>query len=179
MSAALLDLGADVSGLDRSGAMIEIARRSLPDTDLRVHDLADPLPWNESAFDAVVASLVLHYLPDWSGPLAEFRRLLAPRGRLLISVNHPSAFPIVHPDLEYFAVTEYTEDYEFAGISVDLTFFHRPLSAMAESFAGAGFRIVGIHEPPADPEAPAEKLPPGMKPGERFMGFLFFELEVI
>jgi len=59
-------------------------------------------------------------------------------GRLLVSVSHRGEFPIVHPDLEYFGITEYTEDYDFVGMSLDLTFFHRPLSAMAESFAGVG-----------------------------------------
>ncbi len=178
-TAALTQRGADVSGFDLSAAMIEIARRNLPETDLRLHDLADPLPWDDATFDTVVASLVLHYLPDWTGPLSELHRVLTSGGRLLVSVNHPGAFPIVYPDLEYFGITEYTEDYDFAGTSVDLTFFHRPLSAMSASFAGAGFRIVGIHEPPADPQTPAEKLPPGMQPGEQFMGFLFFDLEAL
>jgi SAM-dependent methyltransferase len=176
-SVALIERGADVSGFDLSAAMIEIARRSLPETDLRVHDLAQPLPWKDATFDTVVASLVLHYLEDWSGPMTEIHRVLAPGGRLLASVNHPGAFPIVHRDLEYFGITEYTEDYDFAGTIVDLTFFHRPLSAMAESFVDAGFRIAGIHEPPADPDTPADVLPPGLRPGDRFMGFLFFDLE--
>lgn len=30
-------------------------------------DLRDPLPFDDGAFDDVVASLVLHYLEDW-GP---------------------------------------------------------------------------------------------------------------
>jgi SAM-dependent methyltransferase len=176
---ALTGRGADVSGFDLSAAMIEFARGRLPAADLQVHDLAEPLPWQDATFDTVVASLVLHYLEDWSGPLAEVHRVLAPGGRLLVSVNHPGAFPIVHPGLEYFGITEYTEDYDFAGTSVDLTFFHRPLSAMAESFAGSGFRIVGMHEPPADPDTPEDVLPPGLRPGERFMGFLFFDLEAL
>ncbi len=176
-SIALTERGARVSGFDVSAAMIEIARRNLPEADLRVHDLAVPLPWDDDTFDVVVASLVLHYLHDWSGPLAELHRVLTSSGRLLVSVNHPGAFPIVHPDLEYFGVTEYTEDYDFAGTSVDLTFFHRPLGAMAQSFAEAGFRIIGIHEPPAHPDTPAELLPPGLEPAGQFIGFLFFDLE--
>lgn len=176
---ALTQRGAEVTGFDLSAAMIEIARRSLPEADLRVHDLAEPLPWGAATFDTVVASLVLHYLPDWSGPLSEIHRVLTPGGRLVVSVNHPGAFPIVYPDLEYFGITEYTEDYDFAGTSVDLTFFHRPLSRMTESFAEAGFRIVGIHEPPADPDTPADVLPDGLQPGESFIGFLFFELEAL
>ncbi|MGA8258228.1 MAG: class I SAM-dependent methyltransferase [Nocardioides sp.] len=176
---ALTERGADVSGFDVSAAMIGIARRRLPGADLQVHDLGKPLPWEDATFNTVVASLVLHYLRDWTGPLRECHRVLKPNGRLLISVNHPGAFPIVHPDLEYFGITEYTEDYELGGISVDLTFFHRPLSAMAESFAAAGFRIVGIHEPPAAPDTPEDVLPPGLRAGERFLGFLFFDLEVL
>lgn len=103
---ALLERGALVSGFDLSRAMIEIARRDVPQADLRVHDLATALPWDDGDFDTVVASLVLHYLEDWSGPLNELRRALKPNGRLLASVNHPAAFPIVHPDLEYFATTQ-------------------------------------------------------------------------
>ena len=83
----------------------------------------------------------------------------------------------MHPDLEYFAITEYAEDYDFAGTTVDLTFFHRPLSAMAQSFAEAGFRIIGIHEPTAHPDTPVEPLPPGFEPAGQFIGFLFFDLE--
>lgn len=176
---ALIERGAHVSGFDLSPAMIEIARSNLPETDLRVHDLAEPLPWDDDTFDIAVASLVLHYLQEWSSALAELHRALTPGGRLLVSVNHPGAFPIVHPDLEYFGITKYTEDYDFDGTSVDLTFFHRPLGAMAESFADADFRIVGIHEPPADPRTPAEVLPPGLQPGQQFIGFLFFDLEAL
>ncbi len=79
-------------------------------TDLRVADLARPLPYAAGAFDDVVASLVLHYLRDWAGPLAEIRRVLRPGGRLLVSVNHPVIFPVVYPEADYFFVTEYTED---------------------------------------------------------------------
>ena len=49
--------------------MLEIARRRLGgDVDLRVADLAGPLPYPDGAFDDVVASLVLHYLEDWGRP---------------------------------------------------------------------------------------------------------------
>lgn len=176
-SIALTEGGALVSGFDISAAMVEIARHDLAEADLRVHDLADPLPWDDDQFDVVVASLVLHYLHDWTRPLAELHRVLDAGGRLLVSVNHPGAFPIVHPDLEYFAITENAEDYDFSGTTVELTFFHRPLSAMAQAFAGAGFQIRGIHEPAAHPDTPLELLPQGLEPAGQFIGFLFFDLE--
>ena len=58
---------------------------------LHVADLSQPLPFADGAFDDVVASLVLHYLQDWTAPLAELRRVLKPGGRLILSVNTPSS----------------------------------------------------------------------------------------
>src|SRR5882757_8620929 len=44
--AALRERGAVVSGIDMSSGMLEVARRRLgADADLRVADLADPLPY--------------------------------------------------------------------------------------------------------------------------------------
>ena len=88
--AALRDRGAIVTGLDKSAGMLELARRRLGDgADLRVADLGRPLPFPDGAFDDVIASLVLHYLEDWTAPLAELRRVLRPGGRLIASVDHP------------------------------------------------------------------------------------------
>ena len=70
--------------------MLELARRRLgPDTDLHLVDLADPLPFPDSSLDDVIEALVLHYLEDWTGPLAELRRVLEPGGRLM----RPSTIP--------------------------------------------------------------------------------------
>lgn len=180
LSAALRDRGAVVSGIDASAAMLELARRRLgEDADLRVADLGEPLPFADAEFDDVVASLVLHYLQDWSGALAELRRVLRPGGRLMVSVNHPVGYAIVYPDADYFAVAQYSEDYVMDGQTVWLTFWHRPLHAMTDAFTAAGFRIVTVSEPPPAPDTPRELLPPGMEEGTSFMCFLFFVLEAV
>jgi SAM-dependent methyltransferase len=176
LMASLRAKGAVVAGFDVSTAMIDLARRKLgADTELRVADLSDPLPYADAGFDDVFCSLALHYLEDWSGPLSEFRRVLKPGGRVFISVNHPAAYAIQYPEGDYFGVTRYTEDYEFDGQTVYLTFWHRPLHAMADAFAAAGFRIAGISEPPVAPDTPSDLIPPGFE-GKSFMGFLFFVL---
>ena len=176
---SMRDAGAAVSGFDVSAAMVDLARERLGDAvDLRVHDLQDPLPYADAEFDDVICSLVLHYLEDWSGPLSELRRVLKPGGRLLVTVNHPAAYAVVYPDADYFAVTQYTEDYLFDGREVFLTFWHRPLHAMSDSFARAGFRISVISEPPLAADTPPELRPPGFE-GEAFICFLFFVLEAI
>ncbi|WP_377641342.1 class I SAM-dependent methyltransferase [Oryzobacter terrae] len=179
LTESLRDRGALVTGVDVSAAMVDLARERLgDDADLRVADLAAPLPFPDASFDDVVASLVLHYLEDWSGPLAELRRVLRPGGRLLLCVNHPAAYAIVYPEADYFAVTRYSEDYVFDGQTVWLTFWHRPLHTMADSFSAAGFRISTISEPPPAPDTPPELLPPGLE-HESFMCFLFFALEAV
>ena len=104
--------------------------------------------------------------------------MLRPGGRLFVSVNHPSAYKIVYPEADYFAVTRYSEDYVFDGQSAILTFWHRPLHAMAEAFAAAGFLMVTISEPPPAANTPKELLPPDFE-GRSFMCFLFFVLEAV
>jgi SAM-dependent methyltransferase len=180
LSAALQDRGAVVSGFDVSAGMVDLARQRLgEDADLQVADLGAPLPYADGEFDDVVASLVLHYLEDWSGPLAELRRVLKPGGRLMVSVNHPTAYAVVYPDADYFEVTRYSEDHDMGDRIVWLTYWHRPLHAMTDAFTAAGFRITGISEPPPAPDTPAEVLPPGLKDSGSFICFLFFALEAV
>lgn len=67
--ADLRDRGATVTGVDASAGMLEQARARLgAGADLRVADLAEPLPFDDDTFDDVIASQVLHYLRDWGRP---------------------------------------------------------------------------------------------------------------
>ncbi len=178
IAADLLDRGAEVSGFDASPAMVALARERLgPDVPVLVADLTETLPYATGEFDDVVAALVLHYLEDWSGSLAELHRVLRPGGRLVLAVNHPVIRPVVYPDEDYFAVTPYTEDYTFDGQTVDLTFWHRPLHAMSDAFGDAGFTIKVISEPPVAPDTPPGLLPPDLGARRSFLCFLFFVLE--
>ncbi|WP_432894450.1 class I SAM-dependent methyltransferase [Kribbella sp. CA-245084] len=178
LSAALRDKGAIMSGFDQSAEMIQLARRRLgEDADLIVGDLADPLPYADAAFDDVVASLVLHYLEDWTKPLAELHRVLKPGGRLIMSVNHPIVYTALNPDADYFDGTAFSYDAEHAGRTIVYTNWHRPLQAMSDAFTEAGFRISVISEPPIAPDTPSEILPDHLKDITRFLSFIFFTLE--
>lgn len=178
LSAGLRAKGATVVGFDSSPAMIQLARERLgPTADLRVADLGQPLTFDDNAFDDVVASLVLHYLKDWKAPLAELRRVLKPGGRLILSVNHPHAYMVNYPDADYFALTQYSEEFSFAGQKSTLTFWHRPLPAITTAFTEAGFRISVLSEPPYDPDTPRELLPAELGERTAFICFMFFVLE--
>jgi SAM-dependent methyltransferase len=177
---ALRDRGAIVTGFDSSTAMLELARRRLgAGADLQVADLGSPLPFGDGAFDDVVACLVLHYLEHWTGPLAELRRVLKPGGRLIVAVDHP--FVTVLSNFEagrkagYFGVSKRTEEWTIGDHTALMSFWHRPLHAMAEAFTAAGFRISVISEPEPDPAA-RELFPDDLADKPRFLCFLFFVL---
>ena len=83
-----------MTGFDSSAGMLKLARRRLgDDAELVAADLGRPLPFPDDALDDVVASLVLHYLEDWTAPLAELRR-----------VNHHPLSGAEQPDVFDFFV---------------------------------------------------------------------------
>jgi SAM-dependent methyltransferase len=178
LSAALRDRGAVVTGIDASAGMLTLARRRLgDDVALHVVDLSDHLPFDDDAFDDVVASLVLHYLEDWGPTLAELRRVLRPGGRLTASVDHPFvAYTFQEPRPDYSATTSYTFDWTLNGQSVPMRFWRKPLHAMTDAFTTAGFRLAVISEPQPDPAA-RELFPDDFHDLSTKPCFLFFVVE--
>jgi tRNA (cmo5U34)-methyltransferase len=74
--------GAHLTGIDASAEML--AHVGLPDADLRVQDLGDPLP--DGPFDVVFSALAVHHL-DGPGKAALFKRVataLVPGGRFVL-----------------------------------------------------------------------------------------------
>jgi len=108
--------------------------------------------------------------------------VLTPGGRLILSVDHPSAAYLFDRMAEgktsYFQTRPRTEEWTMGGQTAQLTFWDRPLHAMTDAFTAAGFRISVISEPP--PVAAAYDLFPdefhGLT-GTSFLSFLFFVLQ--
>ena len=80
--------GHRVIGIDASPAMLEHARRALPDADLRIGDLAS-LPLAAASVDLVVCALALAHCHDPGPPLRELARVVRPGGRVIVSDFHP------------------------------------------------------------------------------------------
>lgn len=85
VAAALLAAGAEVTGLDFSTAMLEIARERAPGARLVLGD-AMALAIASASFDAVTIGFGLPHVPDPPRVLAEAARVLRPGGRLACSV---------------------------------------------------------------------------------------------
>jgi SAM-dependent methyltransferase len=79
------ELGAEVSFVDQSERMVELARARGID-DAQVGD-AQELAFPDGSFDTVVAAWMLYHVPDVDRALVEAARVLEPGGRLVAVTN--------------------------------------------------------------------------------------------
>lgn len=93
VAVAAAELGADVTAVDQSAAMVRIAESF----GVRaVEANVESLPFPGGAFDAVVAGYLLNHLPRPQAAVAELARVLAAGGRLAMTVwDAPSANPAI------------------------------------------------------------------------------------
>jgi SAM-dependent methyltransferase len=145
--------GAQVIGVDLSPAMVEETRQRCGERGrFFVADLAQPLDVPTESLDGVTCSLMLHYLRDWTVPLASFARSLRPGGWAVISLDHPFASPLPSQCGGYFDTELVSDTWRKGDVEVEQFFWRRPLGAVVDAFAAAGFVIDAIREarPTAD-----------------------------
>lgn len=146
----LLTRGAQVTGVDSSARMLAYARTRLGDrAALHQVDLAaPPLPFPDARFDVVLCALVLHYLRELTPTLAELRRVLVPGGTLLFSTHHPTheaeRLEAAGVPVRYLETEPVEEDWTGIG---RVRFFRRPLAALFDGLAHAGFLVERVAEP--------------------------------
>jgi SAM-dependent methyltransferase len=140
-SAALAPFVTQAVAVDRSGAMLQAARRrlrELPNVDVRRGEL-EALPIADSELDAAVMMLVLHYVPDPGAALREAARTLKPRGRFVLCDMLP------HDREEY----KQQMGHVWLGFGDD---------QLRRLLAGAGFEDIRIVSLPVDPTAKGPAL---------------------
>ena len=85
VAASAAERGAVTVGLDNSEAMLSLARRGHPEIEFRRGDV-EALPFPDGSFDAVVGNFILLHLGRPEQAAAEFVRVLAPGGRVALTV---------------------------------------------------------------------------------------------
>ncbi len=75
--------GAQVSGLDSSPGLIEIARERVPEGDFRVGDMLS-LPWADASFNAVTFINSFFFAPEREAALREAGRVARPGGHIAV-----------------------------------------------------------------------------------------------
>jgi SAM-dependent methyltransferase len=150
LSRAFAARGARVLGVDLNPSLVKRAREATPTgVEFVVADIAEPMPFlGTAAFDVVAASLVLHYVEDWGPPLREFARVLRPRGLLVLSTHHPSAdIHVGASETPYFETVLLTDTWHKGGRAFEVRFWHRPMHAIVDALADAGFLVERMPEP--------------------------------
>jgi len=135
-SAALAPFVARTIAVDRSGEMLQAARRrlrDLPNVDVRRGEL-EALPIDEAELDAALMLLVLHHVPDPAAALGEAARTMKPGARFVLC------------DM----LTHDREEYKKEMGHVWLGFADDQLRRL---MTGAGFADIRIVPLPVDPEA--------------------------
>lgn len=172
-SRRLAALGARVVAVDASARFLELARArssALADgIDYRLVDATDEdqlLALGEGQFDALVCNMVLMDMPVIDPLLRAGRRLLAPGGRFVFTVQHPafnsnavSLCAETETRLDGQEVTRHAvkiSDYltvpagkgtGMPGESLAHWYFHRPLHELFGACFQAGFVLDGLEEP--------------------------------
>lgn len=177
LTAWLLDHGAEVTAVDASMEMLDLARGRVGErARLIAARLEEPLTFQpDGSVDLVVASLVMHYVRDWEPVVAEFHRVLAPGGAVVFSTHHPAMDWQLHSPADYFAVLRVSETWQMQGEPHPVTFWRRPLTAMTAAISAAGFVIDELREP--SPAPAADERDPAVAHRLRTQpGFIFFRL---
>jgi len=144
----MLARGAQVTALDVSPRMVQLARQRLgAGVDVRLVDLCQPLELPDGSFSVVLAALVVHYLRDWAALFREFARVLRPGGCLVFSTHHPLLDYILHSSEDYYAIRMVEDEWSSFGEPVRVCYWVRPLGALTDALAGAGFVIEQMLEP--------------------------------
>ena len=77
-----------LTGLDRSAAVIDVARRVVADDVRLVEGRLEKLPFEGSSFDVVLAMGSLEYVGDVEQALAELARVTRPGGRAIVTMQN-------------------------------------------------------------------------------------------
>jgi SAM-dependent methyltransferase len=153
--------GAQVFGTDISSELIAFAKHEVPGVAFSVAP-ADAMSFvKEKSMDAVTIILAIQNIENMAGVFAECSRVLKPKGRLLIVLNHP-AFRVPKASewgwdeehlAQYRRVDAYLSD---ARVKIDMHpgddpsihtwSFHRPLQTYMKALQKQGFCLARMEE---------------------------------
>lgn len=148
--------------VDVSPTLVGLAREADPDGQYVVADAA-ALPFEDRAFDLVVAFNSLMDMDDLEGAVREASRVLEPGGRLCASTTHPlsdaGAFTSDESDAHfviegsYFGRRPIEIHAERNGLAMTFVGWAFPLETLARALEDAGLAIEALREPrPPDDE---------------------------
>jgi len=157
----LAEYSSDITALDISAHQIQLNARAYPDLRFLQHDVSERLPFDEGTFEVIWCSEVLEHLFDPGFALREMFRVMAPGGKLLVTVPYHGLFKNV-------MIALFKWDEHFAPTHPHVRFFTR--NTLARAAANAGFaetrtRTCGMNKPGRDWLIATNILLSAAKPG--------------
>jgi ubiquinone/menaquinone biosynthesis C-methylase UbiE len=102
-TALLAQAGAQPTGVEVAEAAVVRARMTHQDLDFRLAPIDGRLPLKDNSFDVVWASEVIEHIADTARSLSEIRRVLVPRGRLLVTTPSHGRLRVALGGVERFS----------------------------------------------------------------------------
>ncbi len=146
LSAAISDIGAQVTGLDFSPEMVAKARETVEDAEIIEGD-AMAMPFESEQFDKVVCNFGFMHIADQPKALSEVRRVLKHNGQFIMATwvgpDDSPAFSAVFGALKAHA------DFSLAPAQPDLFALANPEKAKA-MMASAGLDLIELYRVDAE-----------------------------
>lgn len=159
-SGKLAEVGARVTGADISSELIAKAKARLRDIEFAVAP-ANKLPFANATFETIICVLAIQNIAEIDQTFAECKRVLKPKGRLIMVINHP-AFRVPQASDWSFddkaktqsrIVNKYLSEIktkiDMHPGSTKKTYtvsFHRPLQVFVKLLSKHGFAITKLEE---------------------------------
>jgi 2-polyprenyl-3-methyl-5-hydroxy-6-metoxy-1,4-benzoquinol methylase len=151
LSRILAKRGVNVTGVDISPRLVEMARAKDPDGAItyQVADLSQPLPAYQAHFDLVASYFVLNDVYDYQGFLATLSAALKSDGRLVIFMNNPYSLVLRGHITDYFSASG--QRFPYRGLTeegVEVYFWHRTMEEYLSASCAAGFQLQRLVDVP-------------------------------
>lgn len=136
------ELGHETVGIDATDAMLDVARANHPKVDFRIGRLEE-LPLADASVDLVTSALAVCHAPDLAPVFAEFARVVAPGGSVIVSDPHPTT-------VQFGGVAGFRDVDADPADGFTMPFvpnLHHPIHTYIGAALAAGLEIVECHEP--------------------------------
>ncbi len=138
-TAELAAAGAEPVGAEVAEAAVSRAQAAHPELDFRLVPIDGPLPFEDNSFDVVWSSEVIEHVADTARWLSKVRRVLAVRGRLLLTTPSHGRLRLAVHGIEPFS--------EPLGDHLHL-YTGRSLATLLEDFGFAEVSVRAVSGPP-------------------------------
>lgn len=149
---ALARQGAEVTGVDISGAQLAHARELADAHGLEielVESSVTDLPLPDATYDLAVSAFAFQWVSDLRACFREAHRVLGTDGRFVFSVDHP-LYRCLDPETGEFA-TSYFDDSprreQNERFGAEMVVYRRTVADIVNALCDAGFTLEALHEP--------------------------------